>query len=108
MSLDIVAIVLGAVDAAGDSVKNAAPQVKEILGKLAKGHDKAILSLTEMFAEGEIDEDTFKDEMADEAKVLEAELLVLSVVTKAIAQRAINAFRKALIDGVTSAIKAAI
>ena len=108
MSIDIGAILQTAVAAATDAVKKTAPQVEDFLREIAKGHEAAIRSLAEALASGDIDEETFKDEMDDEAKTLEAELQAVAVMGKAIAQRAINAFRKALIDGITSAIKAAI
>ena len=108
MSIDIGAILQTAVGAATDAVKKTAPQVEDFLREIAKGHEAAIKSLADALADGDIDEDTFKDEMDDEAKTLEAELQAVAVLTKAIAQRAINAFRKALIDGITTAVKAAI
>lgn len=108
MSIDLEAILTAAVDAAGTAVKDTGPQVKDILSKITQGHDAAIRSLAKMFADGEIDVETFNDEMNDEAKVLKAELLVIAVVSRAIAQKAVNTFRKALIDGITAAIKAAI
>lgn len=108
MSIDIGAILQTAVGAATDAVKNAAPQVEDFLREIAKGHETAIKSLAEARASGDIDEETFKDEMDDEGKTLEAELQAVAVITKAIAQRAINAFRNALIDGITAAVKAAI
>ncbi|WP_199139687.1 hypothetical protein [Delftia sp. ASV31] len=108
MSIDIEAIVTAAVNSAAKAVKDTGPEVRDILSKIMQGHDAAIRSLAEMFADGEIDEETFKDEMNDEAKLLQADFLVIAVVSKAIAQKAVNTFRKALIDGITSAIKAAI
>jgi hypothetical protein len=108
MSIDIGAILQAAVGAATDAVKKVAPQAEDFLREIAKGHEGAIQSLADALANGDIDEDTFRNEMADEGKTLEAELQAVAVMSKAIAQRAINAFRKALVDGITAAIKAAI
>jgi hypothetical protein len=104
MGIDIGAILETAVGAAANAVKQTAPQVEDFLREIGHGHEDAIRALAEAFASGDIDEDTFKSEMDDEAKVLEAELLAVAVLTKAIAQRAINAFQRALIDGITAAI----
>jgi hypothetical protein len=108
MSIDVGAILQGAVGAAAEAVRNTAPQVEDFLREIAKGHEAAIKSLAEALASGDIDKDTFEDEMKDEGKTLEAELQAVAVLTKAIAQRAINAFRKALFDGITAAVKAVI
>lgn len=108
MGIDVSAILQAAVAAATDAVKKNAPQVEDFLREIAQGHEAAIRSLAEALASGDIDEDTFQDEMDDEARTLEAELRAVAVLTKAIAQRAINAFRQALVDGITAAIKAAI
>jgi hypothetical protein len=108
MSIDIGAIFESAVSAAAKAVKQTAPQVEDFLREIGRGHEDAIRALAEAFANGDIDEDTFKFEMDDEAKTLEAELQAVAVLTKAIAQRAINAFRRALIDGVKAAIAAVV
>jgi hypothetical protein len=108
MSIDINAILQSALGAATDAVKKNAPQVEDFLREIAKGHEAAIKSLARAFADGDIDKQTFEDEMDDEGKTLEAELQAIAVVTKAIAQRAINAFRDALVDGVLAAVKAAL
>ena len=108
MSIDFGAILETALGAATNAVKDTAPQIEDFLREIAHGHEAAIKSLADAFADGDIDEDTFRNEMDDEAKTLEAELQAVAVMAKAIAQRAINAFRKALIDGITAAVKAAI
>lgn len=108
MSIDFEAILQTALGAATDAAKKNAPQVEDFLREIAKGHEAALKSLAEAFANGDIDKETFKDEMDDEAKTLEAELQAVAVMTKAIAQRAINAFRDALIDGIFAAVKAAL
>ena len=104
MSIDIGAILDGAVGAAANAVRETAPQVEDFLREIGRGHEAAIKAVAEAFASGDIDEDTFKSEMDDEAKTLEAELQAVAVLTKAIAQRAINAFQRALVDGVKAAI----
>ena len=108
MSIDIGAILETAVGAAANAVKQTAPQVEDFLREIGRGHEDAIKAIAEAYAAGDIDEDTFKSEMDDEAKTLEAELQAVAVLTKAIAQRAINAFQRALVDGIQAAIGAVI
>ena len=108
MGIDIGAILETAVGAATDAVKQTAPQVEDFLREIGRGHEGAIKAIAEAFADGDIDEDTFKSEMDDEARTLEAELQAAAVLTKAIAQRAINAFQRALIDGIQAAIASVI
>lgn len=108
MSIDIEAILKAALAAGASAVQNTAPEAQALLKTIGKGHEKALKSLAKAYADGDIDEPTFRSEMADEARVLEAEMLAISVIVKAVAQRAINAFRKSFIDGITAALKAAL
>ena len=108
MDIDIGAILQTALGAASDAVRKSAPQVEDYLREIAHGHEAAIRSLAEALARGDIDEATFNDEMDDEGRTLQAELQAVAVVNKASAQRAVNAFRDALVDGITTAVKAAL
>ncbi len=104
MAIDWEAIFKSALGAATDAVKTNAPQVEDFLREIAKGHEAALMEIGEAFAEGDIIEPTFKSELDDEAKTLQAELRAVAVLTKAIAQRAVNAFRDALFAGVKAAV----
>lgn len=108
MSIDIGPIIETAVGAAANAVKQTAPQVEDFLREIARGHANAIASIAEALANGDIDAETFESELDDEAKTLEAELQAVAVLTKAIAQRAINAFQNALFDGIKAALAAVI
>ena len=108
MAIDINAILETAAGAAAKAVKPAAPQVEDFLRELTRGHEHAIHVLATALADGDIDTDTFQSEMDDAAKALQVELQAVAVLTKAIARRAINAFRRALIDGIKAAIATAI
>jgi hypothetical protein len=108
MAIDWEAIFSSALGAATDAVKNNAPQVEDFLREIAKGHEAALKEIGEAFAMGDIDEATFRSELDDEAKTLQAELRAVAVLTKAIAQRAVNAFRDALFAGVKTAIAVVI
>jgi len=104
MGIDLGAILDSAVDAAADAVSKTAPEVEDFLREIVPGHEEAIRAIAEAFADGDIDDETFLSEMDDEAETLKAELQAAAVLTKAIAQRAINAFREALLDGIKSSI----
>lgn len=108
MAIDWEAIFRSALGAATDAVKSNAPQVEDFLREIAKGHEAALKEIGEAFAMGDIDEATFESELGDEAKTLQAELRTVAVLTKAIAQRAVNAFRDALFAGVKAAIAVVI
>lgn len=104
MAIDWEAILKSAAVAATATVKTNAPQAEDFLREIAQGHEAALKEIGEAFAVGDIDEATFKSELADEAKTLEAELRTVAVLSKAIAQRAVNAFRDALFSGVKAAL----
>lgn len=105
--INIGAILRDAVRAGAQEVQQVTPQAEDFLREITKGHKAALQALAEALARGDIDRATFDDEMDDEAKTLAAELAVIAVVEKAVAQRAVNAFRKALIEGMTQAVGAA-
>lgn len=106
MKIDWDAIFGAAVDAGAKAAKDNVPQVKDALSKMQAHHEAAIKSIAKAFASGDIDEDTFRSCMDDEADTLKVELLAISVMSKAIAQRAVNAFRDTLIEGVKEALAA--
>ncbi|MEQ1804583.1 MAG: hypothetical protein ABL900_04325 [Burkholderiaceae bacterium] len=108
MAIDWESIFRSALGAATDAVTANAPQLEDFLREIAKGHEAALMEIGEAFAVGDIDEATFKSELDDEARTLQAELRAVAVLSKAIAQRAINAFRDALFAGVKAAIAVVI
>lgn len=108
MNIDWDAILKAGLDAAQQAAAKQAPQVEDYLREIAQGHRGAIEAIGAAFARGDIDEDTFKSEMDDEATVLAAELRVAAVMGKAIAQRAVNAFRDAVVDALVTAARTAI
>lgn len=108
MAIDWSSIFKGALDAATKEIEKKGPGIEDFLRQVAKGHEKALRQIGEAFTSGGIDEETFNDELDDEAKTFALELRAVAVMTKAIAERAANAFRDALIAGVKTAVLAAI
>jgi len=108
MNIDWEAVLQKAFFAARDAAAKNAPQVEHYLREIAAAHEYAIRSLARALGDSDIDLDTFKSEMDDEAAMLAAELHVVAVMGKAVAQRAANAFRDALADAVVMAMKLAV
>ena len=77
----------------GDSAKNILDSEKEALKELGEARLR-----------GEIDDAAFEREIEREKKVVEAELLTVQIMTKAMAQKAVNA----AIDIFVGAVKAAL
>ena len=108
MAIDWRAIFDQAFDAARSAVEKNAPQIEDFLREIGAQHETALEAIGQAFIDGDIDEATFRSELDDEAATLAAELRVAAVLSKAIAQRAANAFRSALINGVKAAVAAVL
>jgi hypothetical protein len=104
--VDWKAIFDAALDAGAATAKTAAPQIKAALKEVRGHHEAAIREIGTAFLDGKIDRATFESSMRDEATTLQNELLAVSVLSKAILQKAINAFRDALIEGIEKAVSA--
>lgn len=100
MSLDIEQTLKEMADAVINTVKNEAEAFKAQAKEMLDAEKDALKDLGEAKLKGDIDEETFEQEVAREKKVLEAELLTLEIMTKALALKAVNAaidvFKKAL------------
>lgn len=98
---DMLAVIKGTVTDNWDEVKSTADQMlsrkKERLGLLA-----------ELRIKGEINQEKFESRLADEKMVVEAELNAVTVISKAIAQKAANAAMEVLDKAVLVAIKSVI
>jgi len=105
MAIDWDAIFKGALAAGAHAVRDSAPQVRDFLEQVLNGHRQALIELGEARAAGDLTKATFDSELADEEDVLKVELEAVTVLAKAVAQRAINAFSKAFQDGLSAAIK---
>lgn len=81
---DMTTAVIGCVDEGGNAIKT---EVNSIL----TAEKQALMDIAEARLRGEIDDDVVKREITREKKVVEAELLTIVVMTKATAQRAVNA-----------------
>jgi hypothetical protein len=93
-----------AVTAATGKLQSRGKDAADFLKEAAAARKASLESLLAAFADGQIDEATFKAELEDEKRILRAELLAAQAIGKAAAQSAANAF----FDVIETAAKGAI
>src|SRR5438128_2004423 len=93
-----------AVAAATGRLESRGRDAQEYLKEAVEAHKQALRSLLAAFAAGKIDKETLDGELADEKRVLRAELLAMQAITKAAAQSAANAFFDILESAVAAGI----
>ena len=97
-----------AVKAATGKLEPRGKEAQEYMRDAAAAHKKSIESLLAAFTDGKIDQATVDAELADEKRILRAELLAVQAIGKKAAQDAANAFFKvletALVDGIKGLI----
>jgi len=86
--------------AAVDAIKDDVQNIPDYLKQIFENEKEALKVLAEARLTGEISDKEFQNEIKREKKVLEAEILTISIMTKAVAQKAINAAMKVLMDAV--------
>jgi len=94
---DMTVAINGAVKESGGDITSAAQDILEV-------QKESLKELVEAKLRGEIDQEIFDREIEREKKVVEAELLTIQIMTKALAQKAVNA----AIEVFEKAVKAAI
>ena len=104
MSFDISQVLSDMADAVSDSLKEDAGDIKSAVESILEAEKESLLELGEARLSGEIDQAVFDREIEREKKVVEAELLTIEIMTKASAQKAVNA----AIEVFEKAVKAAI
>jgi hypothetical protein len=108
MAVDWNLIFKNAVDAAVATSKKDEPAIRAYLKDIQGQHEEALKSIALAFATGDIDKATFDSSLEDEAETLKNEMLVVTVVAKATAQRVANSFVSALETGLKAALVAAL
>jgi hypothetical protein len=94
-----------AVKAATGKLEPRGKEAQEYMRDAAAAHKKSIESLLAAFADGKIDQQTVDSELADEKRILRAELLAVEAIGKKAAQDAANAFFDVLESAVASGIR---
>lgn len=79
--------------------------VKGYAERVFKNHLDTLKELAELRLNNEIDDAELKSELEDETKTVEAELLALKVLSKAISQKAANAAMRVFVKAVKTAAR---
>jgi hypothetical protein len=81
-----------ALAAATGKLKSRGAEAERYLKDAAEAHKQSLESLLAAYTDGKIDRETMESELADEKRILRAELLAVQAITKKGAQDAANAF----------------
>lgn len=100
MPFDINEVINNMKDAAIGAVKDDIENIPDYLLQVIENEKDSLNYLAEARLAGMITDEEFFDELEREKKVLEVEMLTISIMTKAIAQKAINAAMNALRDAI--------
>jgi hypothetical protein len=103
MSFDIEQVLKDMTGAITDAVKAGTGDISAAVQQILDTEKASLQELGEARLKGEIDDTVFDREIEREKKVVEAELLTIEIMTKALAQKAVNA----AIDVFVKAVKAA-
>ena len=104
MSFDIDQVLRDMADAISDAVKEGAGDIKAFAKEIVNAEKDSLKELGEARLRGEIDDAVFEREIEREKKVVEAELLAIKIMTKALAQKAVNAAIEVFVKAVKAAI----
>jgi len=86
------------------TVKEGADDIKGAVKEILDAEKESLRELGEARLKNEIDDTVFNRELEREKKVVEAELLTIQIMTKALAQKAVNE----ALDIFVKAVKAAV
>jgi len=104
MNFDIDQVLKDMASAITGTVKEGAGDIKDAVEKIMDAEKESLKELAEARLRGEIDDAVFKREIEREKLVVEAELLTISIMTKAMAQKAINTAMDIFFKAVNAAI----
>jgi len=104
MSFDIDQLLKDMTNAVADVVKDDSSSIKDYSRELFDNEKQSLKELAEARIRKDIDEEIFNRELAREKKVLEIELLTISIMNKAMAQKATNAALDIFVKAVKTAI----
>jgi hypothetical protein len=91
MAFDISAVVTDMITAVKTTVKDKWPEVKDTANTFLLDRKDRLELLASLRLQNEISEEFFVKRLADEKAILESELRAITVLSKAIAQKAANA-----------------
>ncbi len=104
MSFDIDQVLEDMAGAMADTVKKGVGDIKNAVQEILDAERESLKELGEARLRNEIDDAVFDREIEREKKVVEAELLTVAIMTKALAQKAVNAAMDVFVKAVKHAI----
>jgi len=104
MSFDIDRVLTEMAGTIAGAVNDGSGDIKDTVVQLLKSERETLKDLGDALLRNEIDDAVFHQEIEREKKVIEAELLTVQLMTKALAERAVNA----AIDVFVKAVKLAV
>lgn len=104
MSFNIDQVLKDMTSAIAGTVKEGADDIKGAVKEILDAEKESLRELGEARLKNEIDDTVFNRELEREKKVVEAELLTIQIMTKALAQKAVNE----ALDIFVKAVKAAV
>ena len=91
-------------DAISNAVKEGTGDIKAFAKEILDSEKESLKELGEAKLRGDINQEVFDREIEREKKVVEAELLTIKIMTKALAQKAVNAAIEVFVKAVKAAI----
>jgi len=108
MNFNINEVVSEMLSAVKDTVSDNWAEVKSTMNQFVQRRKERFALLADLRISGELSQEKFESRLEDEKLILEAELNAITVITKAIAQKASNAAVEILEKAVKLAIGAVL
>lgn len=104
MSFDIDRVLSDMAGTIAGTVKDGSSDIKGAVLEILNAEREVLKDLADALLRNEIDDAIFKREIEREKKVIEAELLTVKIMTKALLQRAVNAAIEVFVNSVKLAM----
>jgi len=104
MSFDIDRVLGDMAGTIAGTVKGGSNDIKGAVLEILNAERETLKDLADALLRNEIDDAIFQREIEREKKVIEAELLTVQIMTKALVQRAVNAAIEVLVNSVKLAV----
>lgn len=108
MVFDIGKVLNDMVEAIRNAVKEDVGDIKQYANQILENEKDSLEKLGLARLSGEIDDEVFEREIKREKKVVEAELLTIQIMTKVLAQKAVNAAIDVFVKAVRAALATAL
>lgn len=104
MSFDIERVLKDMIDAISDSAEEDIGDIREYAEAIIKNEKESLKELAEARVAGDISDEIFDRELKREKKIVEIELLTIELMTRAAAQKALNAAVDIFVNAVKTAL----